>query len=80
MISLSPSAGPGTGREQAGRGERLSWLWLSSRADSWGQRVLEKLQEGRGEGALGKQCRAVVRDMGTEARLPAFVLRVSIAG
>lgn len=60
-------------REQAGRGERVSWGWLSSRADSWGQRVLAEPWEEEEEGSLGQQCRAVVRNMGSEARLPAFI-------
>lgn len=60
-------------REQAGRGERVSWGWLSSRADSRGQGVPAKPQEEGGERSLGKQCRAVVRNMGSEARLAAFI-------
>ena len=36
LISLLPWAGPGC-RELAGRGDRVSWSWLSSSADSWDQ-------------------------------------------
>lgn len=73
LVSLLPWAGLGSRLEERGR---VSWGWLSSRADSWGQRVLAEPQERGGEGSLGEPCRAVVRNMGSEASLPAFIALV----
>lgn len=50
LISLLPGPAQGAGREQAGRRERVSWVWLSSRADSRGQGVLAEPQEVEGRG------------------------------
>lgn len=63
-------------REQAGRGERVSWVWLSSRVDSRDQRALAEPQEGGEEGSLGEPCGVVGRNMDSEARLPASVSQV----
>lgn len=48
LISLLPGQAQGAGREQAGKEERVSWVWLSSRTDSRGQGVLTEPRRQRG--------------------------------
>lgn len=50
LISLLPGQAQGAGREQAGKEERVSCVWLSSRTDSRGQGVLAEPQEAEGRG------------------------------
>lgn len=52
----------GAGVEQAGRGGKASWGWLSPRADSWGQEVLAPPRKGK-SGSFCEAWGLVVRSL-----------------